>query len=339
MLRKPRPRYFRGMRKLLFSLLIPAVGHTCSAQSGDVHPAPKWMFEDVRELSTSSTTKVTHGDSVIRDENSTARVRVKVADMRKEHYVLSVRNLASTGLVGDLSSMVAELPLVQRDSVMKRMRRVLEETYAPMQERGSRFKVDRSGKLIGSLDTDKDMEDLKPQLLEGVKQLQSLAREDKRNTAQVIEARREHLTDSMYTAFVHWQEKGILTLIAPFAFTFPGSGSVRQPDKLSLSDLPEFKNLGELPAMTELGLDEQTGTTIIARVVTTADGDALLKAALANDPKSKWKKQDLSVVQEQVYTIDRNSGWVTHATTELRARLGSISIRRNQVSELVTVKQ
>jgi hypothetical protein len=143
----------------------------------------------------------------------------------------------------------------------------------------------------------------------------------------------------MYTAFARWQARGIQDLLAPFAFTFPGSGSIRQPDKLNLSELPEFKGMGELPAMTELGLDEQTGSTIIARVVTTADPGALLKAVLALDPKSKLKMQDLSVVQECVYTIDRSSGWVTHATTEQRARLGTISIRRNLVSELSSAKR
>lgn len=327
------------MRSPLISLVLLVSGQLCNAQSGDVRPTPKWMFEDVRELSTSTTTNVSEGDSVIRQEQSSASIHIKVEDMRKDHYVLSFRNLSSTQRIGDLSSMVTELPVVQRDSVMKRMRRVMEATYAPMQERETRFKVDRSGKLIGPLDAEKEAEEIKPLLREGVKQLQSLAREDKRNTAQAIEARGEHLTDSMYNAFTLWQVQGIHDLLAPFAFTFPGSGSLRQPDRLFLTDLPELKMLGELPAMTELGLDEQTGTTIIARVVTMADPGALLKAVLAIDPKSKLKMQDLSVVQECVYTIDRSSGWVTHATTELRARLGSIRIRRSLVSELSSSKR
>ena len=146
------------------------------------------------------------------------------------------------------------------------------------------------------------------------------------------------MVDSLYNSFAQLQTNSLDLVLEPYANAYPESGSIRQPTVLKEVDVPGLGALGDLPALMESGLDELSEKMMTARIVTAADADAVLKVLLARDPKSKLKKQDVSIVKETVFTIDRVSGWLTKATTELRVRAGTTTTRMNSSSVYSAIK-
>ena len=332
-----RVHYFRAMRyQFTASLLVATMA--CLAQGKTLRPEPHWNYLDIREIATITNVKVMVGDSVTQESTGASACLISVPDMRKDHYVLALKASNSAGLVGDMSPYVTELPAVFRDSVMKRMRQVVTDLYTPMMERETRFKVSRAGKAIEMLEGTTSTEDPRPGIVEAVKELQTLSRENKRCTAQQLEAHREQMVDSLYDAFAHLQTTNLDQVLEPFANAYPENGSTRQPSVLKNVGVPGLGEVGDLPALMESGLDDLSDKTMTARIVTTADADALLKILLARDPKSKLKKQDISLVKETVFTVDRGSGWLTKATTEWRLRLGTTTSRVNSATAYTAIK-
>ena len=324
--------------RTLFTAPLLIASLACLGQGKTIRPEPHWNYLDIRQVATSTHMKVMVGDSVAQESTGTSECRISVPDMRKDHYVLALHTSNSAGLVGDMSPYVTELPEVFRDSVMKRMRQVVTELYAPMMERETRFKVSREGKAIEILEATNSKEDPRPGIVEAVKELQQLSRESKRCTAQQLEAHREQMVDSLYNSFAQLQTNSLDLVLEPYANAYPESGSIRQPTVLKEVDVPGLGALGDLPALMESGLDELSEKMMTARIVTAADADAVLKVLLARDPKSKLKKQDVSIVKETVFTIDRVSGWLTKATTELRVRAGTTTTRMNSSSVYSAIK-
>ena len=328
--------YFRAMRSF-FHLLFSIPVLTTAAQTGTVRLTPGWIFGDVRQVTTVTTTVVNIGDSITETSTATTTARISVPDLRKDYYVLAVRTDATDGLVGDMSAAVAELPEVFRDSVLRRMREVVTSMYEPLAKRETRFKVGRDGKLIENLGFGEEA-DPRPVILEAVKQLQVLTREDKRRTAQQLAASRELMTDSLLEAFERLQLATLQEVLDPYLPSFPVSGSVRQPVTMRDIHLPALPELHGLAGIQDLGLDELTEKTLVARVVQTGSSDELLKLVMAQAPQSTLKKQDLSVVEERVHTIDRVSGWPQRTTAETRVRIGGTRVRRSVTTDHTIVK-
>jgi hypothetical protein len=324
--------------RYLVSLLFAATASTLFSQGKTVAVEPHWNYLDVRQVNTATRSKVTVGDSVAQESVHTSTCRLNVPDVRKDHFVLALRTSSSAGLVGDMRSYVTELPEVFRDSVMKRMQHVVADLYTPMMDRETRFKVNRTGKMIEVVEEVASKNDPRPAIVEAVKELQSLSRENKRRTGQQLEAHREQMVDSLYDAFAQLQTNSLNSVLEPYANVYPETGSTRQPTTLKSVDVPGLGAIGDLPAIMETGLDELSEKSLTARIVITGDADALLKILLARDPKSKLKKQDLSLVKETVYTMDRSTGWPTHASTEWRLRMGSTSAKVNTSSTYTAEK-
>jgi hypothetical protein len=325
------------MRHLFTGLTFLAVT-CCLAQVKTIRPEPHWNYLDKRMVTTVGTLKMTIADTTVMESSSKSAYTIAVSDMRKDHYVLTTRVDETDDLIGDLRTQVSGLPQVQRDSVMRRMREVLSAIYEPLMKLEFRFKVDRTGKATELLDEARNQEEIRTAMMDGVKQMLSLAREDKRHTEQEVEARMNHLLDSLSGAFSQVQVNNMNLFLEPYAYDFPVTGSSRQQAMITDVDAPMLDRFGTLPGIMELGLDELTDRTIVARIVTTYDQAALRAAILKDDPDAGKKLKELSLIEESVYTIDRASGWLTRETKEIRLRMDSLRLVVHSASDLGPVK-
>jgi hypothetical protein len=289
-------------------------------------------------VTTVGSVKMTMADTTVMESTSKSVYTIAVSDMRKDHYVLTIRVDETDDMVGDLETQVSGLPQVQRDSVMDRMREVLSAIYDPLVKMEFRFKVDRTGKAIELLDQAKNEEEMRSAMMEGVKQMLSLARVDKRHTEQEVETKMNHLLDSLSGSFSEVQVNNMNLMLEPYAFEFPVTGSSRQQAMITDVDAPMLDRFGALPGILELGLDELSDRTMVARIVTTYDQAALRAAMLKDDPKAGTKLKELSLVEESVYTIDRATGWLTRETKEIRLRMDSLRMVVHSSADLAPVR-
>jgi hypothetical protein len=324
--------------RTMISVACAALAVACTAQDKTIHPEPRWMYQDVRQVTSSSNTQVTIGDSVAQKSAGSSTFRISVPDIRKEHFIVSVRGGTAEDLIGDQHDLVMELPKVQQDSVLRRVRQATLDLYTPLFARESKFKVDKTGKLVERMEVEAEKTELRPGLVDAVVAIQTLTRENKRHTAQQVEAHGSRMLDSLYDAYAARRTQIVQLILEPYTFNLPESGSARQPTVLKDLRVPVLEGVSELPATQEMGLDELTEKTLVARVVTTADPDAVVKAMLARDPKTPLKKMDVSVIKESVYTVDRSTGWCTQITTEWRVRVGKkkARVQNTSVYEAVT---
>jgi hypothetical protein len=325
------------MRYLLTGLTA-LVATFCVAQVKTIRPEPHWNYLDKRLVTTVGSMKMTMADTTVMESSSKSAYTIAVSDMRKDHYVLTTRVDEADNMVGDLEMQVSALPQVQRDSVMHRMREVLSAIYDPLLKMEFRFKVDRTGKAIELLDEGKNEEEIRSAMMDGVKKMLSLAREDKRHTEQEVEAKMNHLLDSLSGSFSQVQVNNMNLMLEPYAFDFPVTGSSRQQAMITDVNAPMLDRFGALPGIMELGLDELSDRTIVARIVTTYDQAALRAAIMKDDPNAGKKLKDLSLVEESVYTIDRATGWLSRETKEIRLRMDTLRLVVHSASDLVPVR-
>ncbi len=331
------PRYFRGMRYLITGL-VTFVVTCCFAQAKTIRPEPHWNYLDKRMVTTVGSVKMTIADTTVMESSTKSAYTITVSDMRKDHYVLTTRVDQTDNVIGDLEMQVSALPQVQRDSVMRRMREVMSAIYDPLLKMEFRFKVDRTGKAIELMDKEKNDEGIRASMMEGVKTMMSLAREDKRHTAQEVEAKLDHVLDSLSSSFAQVQVNYMNLMLEPYAYEFPVTGSTRQQAMITDVDAPMVDRFGPLPGSVEIGLDELSEKVIVARTITTYDPAALRTAALASDQKVDRKVKDISLVEESVYIIDRASGWITRVTKEVRMRMDTLRLLVHSTSELAPVR-
>jgi hypothetical protein len=324
--------------RTLISVACTAWAVACAAQGKVIHPEPHWMYQDVRTVTSTTNLQVTIGDSVAQKSGGTSTFRISVPDIRKDQFIVSVRGGTAEEMIGDQRDLVTELPKVQQDSVLRRVRQATLDLYEPLFARESKFKVERTGRLVERMDVEAEKTELRPGLVDAVVGIQTLTRENKRHTAQQVEAHGSHMLDSLYDAYANLRTRIVQLILEPYTFNLPETGSARQPAVLNDLPISVLDGVHDLTATQEIGLDELSEKTLVARVVTTADQDALVKFFLAKDPKCGLKKMDVSAVKESVYTMDRSSGWCKQISTEWRVRIGKKKARIQNISLYEAVK-
>ncbi|MBK9760094.1 MAG: hypothetical protein IPO90_09020 [Flavobacteriales bacterium] len=324
--------------RTLFTAPLLIASLACLGQGKTIRPEPHWNYLDRRNVTTTVALKMTVNDSSFMETTSRSSFTISVPDLRKEYFVITTKTDQTDDMIGNLDMQVAALPKVQQDSILRRIREVMSALYEPLMKMETSFKVDRTGKVIELLEQDKNKEEMRAGILEAVKNIQVISRENKRHTSQELEAKASHMVDSLYDSFAQVQVNNMNLVLEPYAYNFPMTGSVRQQAMVTDVNAPMMNGMGDLPAIIELGLDELTEKTLVARIVTTYDAEAVLKRLVARDPNTKLKKQDISLVEESVYSIDRGTGWLTRSTSEIRLRIEKIRMVVNTLSVLEVVK-
>lgn len=325
------------MRKslVLSALLLVTLTH---GQSTILRPVPGWNYLDARSTTTITTTKVTVKDSVTHQGTGRSTMRIDVPELRKENYVLAMRGRVAEMPSGDLGPLVNELPEVQRDSILQRLRGILKDMYATLNPGELRLKVGRDGAPLEVISGEEAGKEMRAAINTAVADVLATSRLNKRRTGQQVETLRTTMADSLFASVDQARMHSLDDLLAPYAITFPINGSERKPTVLKDVDLPGIGTFAELPAMMEIGLDEANDKQIIARVVTTVKPEALHQAMLAADPAKKISVQDVSIIKESVYSLDRSTTWPVRTTTEWRARAGTRRTRIHSATDYAVEK-
>lgn len=324
--------------RTLFTAPLLIASLACLGQGKTIRPEPHWNYLDERKVTNTVVLKMTVNDTSFMETTSRSSFTISVPDLRKEYYILTTKTDQTDDMIGNLDMQVAALPEVQRDSVLHRIREVMSALYEPLMKMETSFKVDRTGKVIELLERDKNKEEMRTGILEAVKNIQAISRENKRHTSQELDVKANRMVDSLYDSFAQVQVNNMNLVLEPYAYNFPLTGSVRQPAMVTDVNAPMMNGMGDLPAVIELGLDELSEKALVARIVTTYDAEAVLKGLVTRNPDSKLKKQDISLIEESTYSIDRGTGWLTRSSSEVRLRMEKIRMVVNTVSVLEIVK-
>jgi hypothetical protein len=318
------------------AIAILALGLSMADLMGQapIKPEVRWMINDQRKIEVTTTTRVQPNDSTKLNTSTRSVFNAQVTDLKKDIFTLTVRTDETNAL--DRDKVFFALP----DSVMNTMRKAPPGIYTPLIGQSTWYGVNRTGQLTGLLEKEKIKTRTHDGLLEGALDILAQDKQQTRRSSEQLDAAVNGLIDSLSNVFNAQQARVVNDLLTPFNYPLPQEGSERKPYAWKGLIIPGMGRMPEMPAVQESGCDKVDAKELIVRVVTTCDGDALLKAMNARTQGTTLpmlKKGDVSLIEESVYTFDRATGWLVSVTTELRFRSGKVTVRSNSKTVLTAI--
>jgi hypothetical protein len=323
------------MRNAIATLVLGLSLTGVMAQPTTIKPDMRWMINDQRKIEVTTTTRVQPNDSTKLTTSSRSVLHAKVTDLKKDVFTLTVRTEETNAL--DRDKVFFGLP----DSVLNAMRKTPAGIYSPLMSKPTLFGITKAGQVTGVQDREKTKARVHEDLLEGSLDLLAQDKVQSKRSPSELDTAVNRTIDSLYRAFLGVQLRTVNAMLAPFNYPLPPEGSERKPYAWKGLVIPGLGPLPEMPAVQESGCDKVDPKELVVRVVTTCDGDALLKAMNARTQGTKQpalKKGDVSLVEESVYTFDRSTGWLVSSTSELRFRSGHMSARSSSRTALSMVQ-
>jgi hypothetical protein len=327
--------YIRAMRNAIATLVLGLSLTGVMGQPTTIKPDMRWMINDQRKIEVTTTTRVQPNDSTKLSTSSRSVVHAKVTDLKKDVFTLTVRTEETNALERDRAFF--GLP----DSVLNAMPKTPAGIYSPLMKQPTLFGITRTGQVTGVQDWAKTKTRVHDDLLEGSLDILAQDKRQSQRSATELDTAVNRMIDSLYRAYLGVQRDVVNDMMAAFNYPLPTEGSERKPYVWKGLFIPGLGKLSEMPAVQESGCDKVDPKELVIRVVTTCDGDALLKAMNARTQgttQPMLKKGDVSLVEESVYTFDRSTGWLVSSTTELRFRSGKMSARSSSRTVLSMVQ-
>ncbi len=293
------------------------------AQAKDIRITPNWIPGDVRAVHTTMDLRM-QGDSMRVHMTGSGSYHLKVVDRKKDRSVLGVVHTADDVPMRmrlDASEMPVDVQ-VAMEQVNRVMDVLLDTLMRPMRGIRLDFNLGPQAEVLGMVpDEGRKLKVLDAMVEATTPVLNELARlsPDARKPSK---PELYHLSDSLYDGLLETMRNEIALLLDGYGYSYPATGTRREPGMVKDVQAPLHPDWPELPAMMEYGFDEIDADHAVCRVVLQYD-QAALKAELEKDGD---KVERVGLSEERVYRFDRRTGWLTSANTSVTMVLDAMRI-------------
>lgn len=304
------------------------------AQSGSITPAPNWRLGDKRQVDVQMEMKMKF-DTLLISTKSAATYYLEVASARKDGYELMVRS-------GSMETPSMDLGLgVESAAMMDSMQAILGPLFTAMIEPFTnldfRYRVDRSGKVLGRIEAKDDKEKLNNAVQLMLESTMTTLSKWGDAPPAIPQAVLSHMVDSMYDAFLEVQKNDMNYFLKIYTTEFPLAGSLRQAVLLEDVDAPLHPDIPKLPGFLEAGIDKNDERELVGRTITTYDPDALFAYMKDNYPEG-FVREGLYMDEECVERFDKRTGWLTTSTTAMRLRSKLVQMDMHTTTVLKVIR-
>lgn len=301
-------------------LLLGLFGLAHAFAQNTVRPQPHWRLGEKRRADVQVTTRFTLMDSLHMETTATSAYLLEVTDQRKDHWVLTLRPDPD----GDLLAGLEASGDLGMDSLMMQLKPLLKAVYEPLRGLEIRYRIALNGDVKEVLDVDEQRSKMHEGMREAMRNL--MAKMGHKGEAGPLGRDVDHTVDSLYNAFVEVQKNEMDYLLSAYHFDFPSTGSVRQPAMIHDVYAPMHPEWSEVPAMLELGLDENTDAALACRMVTTYDNKAIAALLMKDHPDMKLDARNVAFTEENVDHIDKRTGWMTSSSRAVNVRMPQVTV-------------
>lgn len=322
--------------RTLFTFLASGTTFLLSAQSATITPSPNWRLGDKRQVDVQVETKITI-DTLTMNMQGSSTYSLEVTGARKDGYELNVRSGSFEMPVTDMG-MGAGYAAVM-DSVNVLMAAIINAVNEPLSEMEVRYRLDRSGKVLGRIEGKDEKKKLTTAMQQAVTNvIATLSNTTGKGPVSVPEAEISHMVDSLYDAFLQVQVNEMNYFLKIYGTEFPLTGSLRQPIVLEDVQAPLHTGMPKLPGVLEAGLDKNDNVELVGRTITTYDSDSLFAALQGMYPAGTFVRDGLLLEEECVEHFDKRSGWLTQSTAGTRLRSGRLKMDVKERIELKVIQ-
>lgn len=322
---------------LLLPLLLCSAlyGH---AQSGPITPVPAWKAGDKREVTVTTTARITL-DSSAHTLTTQSSYTLEALKVLKDGYILELhmRYMEGPALGAHVAGLLGSDGTGQHvQTNATAMRRPM----ALLTAIGTRFRISLAGDVVGQVDPIGDVERMRPAMAKAISTvLDSMARaKGEQQPLDLSKSRLDFLTDSLYGAFNAVQVHELKELFRAYGTTYPLTGSMRVNVRMEDVLSPLGHLYTELPATVEAGLDRYDAKSMTCRRITTYDPETVHARVAKTAPFAEAKLAEVSWKDETAEELDRGSGWLASTTSVTEFRCGPMRMHVTRKAVLQAIR-